>query len=267
MRNDRKANLFVVGAMKAGTSSFYDALAKHPEIYVSPIKEPNYFVDELPKNIYKPSAYFSLNNYFKNEFPKPLHVAHVRVKHQYDHLFSGALASHKCLADGSTAYFHAPETPEKIYSYNPNARIIIVVRNGLNRALSHYKMNIGLGRTTFSFENELKKDLKAFENGTLGNWSYLGMSLYAENIQYYRQIFGKNVLVINFEEMISKVGETFKKVFEYLELDYFPVELLRNNESFNIRLKKEYSGFIKPAQRICFPNYFRLRYAMQLLIF
>ncbi|MBZ0326149.1 MAG: sulfotransferase, partial [Altibacter sp.] len=44
----KKANLFIVGAMRAGTTSFVELLSKHPQIYVSPIKEPNYFVDRLP---------------------------------------------------------------------------------------------------------------------------------------------------------------------------------------------------------------------------
>src|SRR5436853_5081581 len=113
MKNYRKANLFIVGAMKAGTTSFSNTIAQHPDIYFSPIKEPNFFVNEIPKKIYTPSKYFSLEKYFEKEFPKPLHIAHLQDIFQYDRLFSVSQSSYKYFADGSTSYLHAHESAEK----------------------------------------------------------------------------------------------------------------------------------------------------------
>ena len=69
MSKKNKANLFIVGAMKAGTTSFNELLTNHPEIYFSPIKEPNYFINDQPKSIYEPSRFFNIDSYFKNQFP------------------------------------------------------------------------------------------------------------------------------------------------------------------------------------------------------
>ena len=245
MSHRNKVNLFIVGAMKAGTTSFNAMLTQHSKIYFSPIKEPNFFVNAIPKHIYSPSKFFSINSYFEKQFPKPLHIANIQNEILYSKLFSIASANHKYLAEGSTTYLHAHESCEKIYTYNPDAKIIILVRNGLKRAFSSYRMDVGLGRAASSFENELKKDWIAYQNGTLSNWSYLGMSLYAENVLRYQRLFKNNVLVISFEELISKEEESLKKVFSFLELDYLPVKLSRTNESSNIRFSKGLSWFYK----------------------
>ncbi len=255
----RKANLFIVGAMKAGTTSFTNTLAQHPHIYFSPIKEPNFFVNELPEKIYTPSIFFSVEKYFKKDFPKPLHIAHVKEELQYETLFSNAMAHHKYLSEGSTTYLHAPESAEKIYAYNPHAKIIILIRNGLNRALSHYKMDKGLGRTAKTFKEVLTEDMMTYQNKTLSNWSYLGMSLYAENIYRYKSIFKENVLVIHFEDLVTKEEEISKKIFSFLELDYMAIKLIHTNESFHIRFSKPLNWLYKTGIKDLFSYMLPLR--------
>jgi hypothetical protein len=237
----RKANLFIVGAMKAGTTSFSNLIAQHPAIYFSPIKEPNFFVDKLPENIYTPPKFFSLEKYFEKEFPNPLHIAHVKYIFQYDKLFSATECDYKYFADGSTSYLHAPETAEKIYNYNPDSKIIIIIRNGLSRALSHYKMDLGHGRTIEPFEKVLKQNWNEYKNGALNNWSYIGMSLYAENICHYKKLFKENVLILSFEDLLYNEKEVLKKVFSFLEIEYLPLQLSHENPSFNIR----FAGLLK----------------------
>ena len=83
-----KANLFIVGAMKAGTTSFIETLSTHPEIYVSPVKEPHYFVNELPAALYQDSRFFDLQRYLDHQFPEPLHITKIKTEAQYARLFS-----------------------------------------------------------------------------------------------------------------------------------------------------------------------------------
>lgn len=224
--------------MKAGTTSFHSMLSNHPDIYFSPIKEPNFFVKSLPKTIYTPSKFFALEDYFKKFFPNPLHIAHIQKLEQYERLFNLVGNEYKYLAEGSTAYLHASETPDLIHVYNPDAKIIILVKNGLERAFSHYKMDLGLGRTRDTFQKSMADNLKDYRKGCLSNWSYLGMSLYAENIGRYQQIFKKNVLIISSEELFSKTEITFVKVFNFLEIESVPLPLNHNNKSSNIRFAK-----------------------------
>lgn len=237
MEQNKKANLFIVGAMKAGTTSFNTMLAKHPACYFSPIKEPNFFVKKLPKTIYTSSAYFNIENYFKKKFPQPLHIAHIKKEEHYDRLFSAAVAEHQYRAEGSTAYLHARESAALIYAYNPDAKIIIILRNGMKRAFSHYKMDVGLGRTTATFNQVMQKDLEDYKRECLSEWSYLGMSLYKKNVQRYKCLFGENVLVVSFEELVKNKNRILKRLFSFLEIEEIPLDLDRTNESTNIRFK------------------------------
>ncbi|MEO6819305.1 MAG: sulfotransferase [Ginsengibacter sp.] len=237
MQPNKKANLFIVGAMKAGTTSFCETLGEHPCIYFAPIKEPNYFVSNLPSQIFKESPYFSIDNYFAKEFPTPLHIAHLRKATHYSKLYEMA-KEQKYLAEGSTAYLHAPESAELIFEYNPEAKIIILVRDGLKRAFSHYKMDVGLGKTNQSFKDAIQKDIDEYNGGTENNWSYLGMSLYHKNILRFKEYFGDNVLVLDFDELIRNQEKEFEKLFEFLAIKRIPLGLKKTNESANIRFKK-----------------------------
>lgn len=236
--NNRKANLFVVGAMKAGTTSFNDLLKQHNSIYFSPIKEPNFFVKSLPKKIYKPSRFFSLDSYFKNQFPEHLHIADIEKREHYDLLFSNSKKTHLYKAEGSTAYFHAPETAKLIYEYNQKAKIIIILRDPLKRAFSHYKMDLGLGKTKKTFEEEIKLNLKDLKENNLSNWSYIGMSLYNQNIKRFNELFGDQVLLLNFENLLNNKEATLRKVFHFLNIEKMDLEIPHNNPTANLRFQK-----------------------------
>lgn len=223
--------------MKAGTTSFCETIGEHPDIYFAPIKEPNFFVKELPPHIFKESPFFSIDNYFKKEFPAPLHIVHLKNADYYSRLFEFA-GNEKYKAEGSTAYLHAPEVAALIYEYNPEAKIIILIRDGLKRAFSHYKMDVGSGKTINSFEDLLQKDLIEWESGSVNNWNYLGMSIYYENIKRFREYFGENLLVVNFDALVKDQEKGFEKLFLFLGISNLPIRLKKTNESTNIRFKK-----------------------------
>jgi hypothetical protein len=215
---NKKANLFVVGAMKAGTTSFVDLLSLQDEIYVSPIKEPHYFVNELPHSIYKPSRFFDLNAYFEKDFPKPLHIAKLNNRGHYDKLYSLAQSNHKYLVDASTCYLNSPESAKHIFDYNREAKIIILIRDPLKRAISHYQMDVGLGRILRSFEDEIKDNIEDYKNDRLSTWSYLNMSFYNQHIENFKKVFGEQVLILQFENLIRNDQQEFNNLNQFLEL-------------------------------------------------
>tara|TARA_R100000541_G_scaffold31941_1_gene40765 strand:+ start:364 stop:1242 length:879 start_codon:yes stop_codon:yes gene_type:complete len=228
----RKANLFVVGAMRAGSTSFMEILNEHPDIYVSPIKEPHFFVDQLPSTLYSPSRFISVENYFDSDFPKPLHLAHVRNLEHYNLLFSRA-TSEKWIAEGSTCYLHAPEAAEKIYSYNPLAKIIILTREPIARAYSHYKMDKGLGRITTTFETELKKELRLHKANNLPWHSYLSMSSYSDAVYRFKNYF-KEVLVLPFEQTYGPEMD-WGLLWKFLDISAIaPTDIPKKNRSNNV---------------------------------
>ena len=234
--NNNKVNLFVVGAMKAGTTTFIDTLSGHKEIYVPPIKEPHYFVSELPANLYTPSRYFDLSHYFEKEFPKPLHIAHLKSIEQYEKAYSLA-GNQSYRVDASTAYLHASESVAKIKAYNPEAKIIILRRDPIARAFSHYSMDVGLGREAKSFEKVIEKEVKLLEKGQLPWNSYLYMSMYAEPISHFESAF-ENVLVLDFEEVVSDRPAVMQKTANFLNIEAFPIQQgSHKNETRDPRFK------------------------------
>ncbi len=253
MKNNRKANLFVVGAMKAGTTSFMDLLASHQDIYTSPIKEPHYFINSLPKNLYEPSRFFSNDSYFEKDFPKSHHITKIKKEAQYQKLFSLA-KNEKYLAEGSTAYLSANESATLIYDYNPKAKIIIIKRDPLQRAFSQYNMDLGLGRVKRSFNEILDEEIKLYTHGKLHWNSYLAMSFYKEPIQRFKSLFNE-VLIIEFEELIKNKSIILEKVSNFLEISTFEnVVLIQKNKTRALRFQKVFY-FLK---KIGLKDYFSL---------
>lgn len=237
MKDNSKVNLFVVGAMKAGTTSFVDLLSQHPDIYVPPIKEPHYFVTSLPKNLYEPSRFFNLDSYFENDFPKPLHIAKIELSEHYEQLYSNA-GNSKYMLDASTAYLHAKEAAQKIYEYNPTAKIAIILRNPLERAYSHYKMDVGLGRINKSFEDVMLSDIAVYKQGSLSWYSYLGMSLYDGMIDNYRAVF-TNILIVSSAMLFKDPIQSLKLVSNFLRLDDFDTPVMsQKNKTKTLRFQK-----------------------------
>jgi hypothetical protein len=234
---DKKVNLFVVGAMKAGTTSFVDLLSQHPEIYVPPIKEPHFFIDSLPENLYEPSRFFDLDGYLNKSFPKPLHITKIKSDEQYDKIFSLS-GEQKYLVDASTAYLHAPESPSQIYNYNSQSKIIVIIREPISRAHSHYNMDLGLGRVYEKFEDLLNIEIKNYQDGTLLWNSYLGMSFYNSSLARFNNLFD-HVLVISFEELVLDQNTLFGKVAEFLGIDEFDMNTITHrNVTRKLRSQK-----------------------------
>lgn len=260
----KKANLFVVGAMKAGTTFFTEILSQHPEVYLSPIKEPHYFIDSLPENLYEPSRFFSIENYFAKDFPTPLHIAKIEKLDQYQKLFSLASEAHLYRTEASTAYLHAPESAGLIHEYNPNAKIIILLREPIKRAFSHYNMDKGLGRVKMEFETLVKDEIVKYNNGALPWNSYLGMSFYNNAINRYQSFF-EDVLVVNFEDLTKNKTGMLKAISEFLNINEFiAANVERTNETKQLRFQKVFYVLKKLGLKDYFSRIFSQNFRQRL---
>jgi hypothetical protein len=197
---DRWPNLFIVGAPKAGTTSLYAYLCNVPGIYMSPIKEPNYFsISLIPDG---------------NCIAKP-----IRDTSQYLRLFHRAKDA-QLLGEASPTYLADPEAPKLIHQMSPQAHIIISLRDPVERAFSHYLMMVSQGHTVLSFQEELQKSLRP--DAYYGKWYLpLDFGLYHESIQRYLNLFGaRNVTILIFEELISNAKAQLGTVLNSLGIHY-----------------------------------------------
>jgi len=189
-------NFFIVGAPKAGTTSLYEYLKNINEIYFPKIKEPHYFSQTVvPENHY---------------------ITPVRDKKEYLKLYENV--DFKILGDASVYYLSDPETPTLIHNVSPNARIIISLRDPVERVYSHHLMQTNNFWLQTSFHDQLKKEMK--HSIPFGKPSIrLEAGLYYENVKRYLDIFGKSqVKILIFEEWIKNIEKTFQEILNFLGL-------------------------------------------------
>lgn len=191
-------DFFIVGAPKAGTTSLYRYLRNHPDIYMSPAKEPNYFSysDIAAQNLYyRERGVESLQDYEK---------LFVRV------------SSHKAIGEASVSYLYYPEVALRIKNAIPDAIIIILLRNPVDRGFSHFLMDKKLGYISLVFEDVIFKRVQ-HKNIDLYYQQYIELGLYHEQVKRYIDTFGKNrVKIVLTEDMKEDTAKVLHSVFEFL---------------------------------------------------
>lgn len=240
MTNNNFPNFFLVGAAKAGSTSVAHYLGEHPQIYLSPIKEPNYFsrADIDPKHfrelLKKRIALFDEDKYFtSSEFPS-LHAAYLTNEQHYKMLFQKA-GEKQITGEASVSYLWSPTAPQEIYNANPNAKIIMVLRNPIDRAFSHYLMDIRVNFTKLTLMDALKKDLESPFKTWNANSKYIDLGLYSAQIQRYYNIFPKqNVKIILFDTLKKNTQLEMRNLFGFLNVDpeFTPDFNKKYNESY-----------------------------------
>ena len=190
-----KPNLFIVGAPKAGTSFLWVLLKNHKDIFFSknPEKEINFFsYEELKSDSYYKS--------FKIDTLK-----------RYLNCFKNA-NNKKYIVDGSVSYFAYPSVPKKIYKFNQDAKIVIIIRNPIKRAVSHYEMDVRMGYADKPLINYILDETSFPAH----YHQYIQNSMYACNIKRYINTFGKkNVFIMNLDFIKDEVSNLYK----FLEID------------------------------------------------
>lgn len=224
-------NFFIVGAAKAGTTSLYNYLINHPEVYLSPIKEPNYFNTELKfhncrEDIQK--KIFLDKKYFEDNILKKKHSACFDDIQDYLQLYRD-VTSEKIIGEASTSYLASTQAAKEIYKYNKTAKVVIILRAPVSRTISHYNMDKRSDNTSDDMLQDLKCDFNSDKKGYFISNMYIDLSLYYDQINSYLKIFPKEqVLILRFENLVSKREVVLGKVCDFLEIDYNKLKLPDN---------------------------------------
>jgi hypothetical protein len=196
-----RPNFFIVGAPKAGTTALHTYLDTHPQVCMSDEKEPNYF------------SHTELNEQ-QLYYNKP----NIETEEEY-------LAQFNCsdtaiaIGEASVSYLFYPDVAQRIFAFNPDARIIISLREPVSRAFSHYQMDYSLGLLDVTFEDILKGGPT---DPQLANYyqQYILLSEYFEQVKRYTDIFPeKNILIILQEDLIKHSEKTLHNVCTFLKID------------------------------------------------
>lgn len=182
-------NFFIVGAGKAGTTSLYEWLKQHPQVFMSPVKEPRFFARDLPH---------------------PVGLV-IKDEREYLNLFSKA-SGYRAIGEATSSYFRLwREVPVRIKTAVPDARIIILLRDPVERSYSNYLMHFRAGRERG----------RSFYDALLSSPFAPNYRLtYAMPTRAYLEVFGEqNVLVLLFERLRRNPYELLVEVASFLGID------------------------------------------------
>lgn len=208
-----KPNFFIVGTPKAGTTSLFHYLESHPEVFVPKIKEPHFFSSPEVKN-----------TYYKTKI--------IDNQETYNSLFTSD-NPYKAIGDFSSSYLFNNNSAKRIKSFNPKAKIIIVLRNPVERALSHYLMDFSLGYINVPLLDVInnKKQYKAFYQ------QYIELGFYSKQIEAYKQHFSSSqIKILLSDNLYTNTNAVLEELFGFIGV----------SKSFKPDLKKKYNQYKEP---------------------
>jgi hypothetical protein len=220
----KKPNFFIVGAAKAGTTSLYSYLDKHPDVFMSPIKEPHYFSKDIRCSNFTQegcrNACFDIKEYLLSDKLENKHISFIDNIEDYLQLFR-EVKNEDFLGEVSTGYLYSKVAAKEIYDFNPDAKIIIVLRNPVQRTYSHWKMNVASGVENIDIPvvQAIKKDYNSINKGYCQSHLYIELGQYSHQIKRYTDIFPKNnIKILFFDDLKNDADAFMSDIYKFLNI-------------------------------------------------
>lgn len=213
----------IIGAGKAGTTSLYAYLKQHPDIFMSPIKESNFFAYEATK------ARGAQLDILKGRYWP------VKSAEQYHDLFREC-SRERAIGEASPRYLTWPGTAQCIWDHVPDAKLIAILRDPVERAYSTYWMHVRNNREKRTFSQAILDEERSMLNPEwkLGQMRYVQDGLYYENLSNYFELFDRRqIRIYLFEDLLHDATRLLSSIFEFLDVpeDFIPDVSVRHNVS------------------------------------
>ena len=199
-------NFIIVGVARCGTTSLFHYLKQHPEIQFPEIKEPKYFS--------------SIDQNFPHNGPGDFSVDDkiIRCEKKYDNLFS-YLDSTNCIGEASSDYFYFHKyTIPQIKKKFGDIKIIICLRNPVERAFSAYNNLIRDSREKLTFYEGLLKENERIKLNYDWMWHYANGGLYSGGVSSFKESFSHVKVIFN-DHLSDNTFDTLKDIFMFLNVD------------------------------------------------
>ena len=223
-------DFFIVGAPRSGTTSLHEYLNEIPEIFMCP----------------KESGYFS-----------KFSIGRLESEEEYKNSFVDATPN-QLIGESTAIYLRDPETPDKIHQANHNAKIIIMLRDPIERAYSHYLMYIRNGYETRSFSKKLELYDKNKSDGRFHDYIIMP-SYYFDSVSKYINVFGREqVKICIYEEFADKTQKIVSEILDFLCID----------SSLPKNITEKYNDFAHPpgkSEKFIMTNYISQNIGRRLL--
>lgn len=195
-----RPNFFIVGAPKCGTTALYSYLKEHPEIFMSPIKEPQFFaVDTLGDQ------------------------RRIQTWEDYLSCFAGAEGKKK-IGEASVQYLSSRSAPKEIKASSPAAQIIIMLRNPVDVMYAlHGQLVFDNHEPLVSFEAALEAEkgieLAAWQRRPGSTLGYRAAVTFSEQVRTYFEVYGReNVHVIIHDDFKRDTGSVYRSTLRFLDV-------------------------------------------------
>ena len=203
-------NFFLIGAAKAGTTSLYTYLSQHPEIYMSPQKETNYFAFEgmSPANM-------EFSNVEEEKYVKKIYSLSITDGKAYGDLFA-KVTTEKAIGEASTSYLHFlyPHAAKKIRDKIPDAKLIAILRDPVDRAFSAFLYFVREGIESITDFSEAIQEK---------NWRrdrYIQGGFYSEQLIRYFKLFERDqIRIYLYADLKKDVHGLMQDIFRFLAVD------------------------------------------------
>lgn len=221
-----KPTFLIVGAMKAGTTTLYRLLAQHPEIYMSPVKEPNFYAYRggRPERAYPPGLPYPVwtidsPEVARQAMERAVDAATFTTLTAYQELWKDAPQREK--GEASVLYLYLPHVAESIAELNPDVKLIVVLRNPVDRAYSHFLMARRMGREPIaSFVEAMEAEAARIAQNYDPFWHYRSFGYYHEQLERYYNVFKKSqILILLNEDLKNNLSNEYSGVLRFLGVD------------------------------------------------
>lgn len=238
-------NFLIIGAPRGGTSSLFFYLNHHSSIFPCKIKEPNFFAMYYDRGI----------NWYRTFFPTVL------KKRQFEKTNKTKFVT----GEASTQYYWHPQVPKRVKETVPNVKLIMLLRNPVDRSYSQYKMEVRHGNEKLSFEEAIAKEKERIEgeyDKMLYNelyfsekytmHAYISKSLYFNFIKQWFDYFPKeNFLFVKSEDFYQNTKHIMKEIFQFLDVPLIPFnesKILRKGiyENIDSKTRENLKQYFKP---------------------
>jgi hypothetical protein len=224
-RRDALPHFLIIGAQKAGTTSLASYLAAHPGVVPSKRKEVHFFDLNYEKGV----------DWYRSHFPIARGQG-LRCRMRGRRMLTG---------EASPYYIFHPLAASRAFDLLPTARVIVLLRNPVDRAYSHYHHEVRLGAESLSFEDAIgAEDHRIADEGqrlaldssymsfNYLHFAYLKRGIYADQIRrwlrYYRP---EQFLIVSSEQFFKDPASEYQRVLQFLDLPpwdlpAYPAELV-----------------------------------------
>jgi hypothetical protein len=204
-------DFIIIGSMRSGTTSLNFDLPQHPCIGAPAYDEIGFFDSNFELGL----------NWYRSMFPS--------IFTKYWTIFR---KKYFLTGEDTPFYFWNPVAAKRIFETLPNVKLIILLRNPIDRAYSHYNNAVRIGVEKFPFEEQIKKELDSLKSSNEANYerfvkqpSYLAVGIYADQLQIWTKLFKwEQLLIISTEDLEKTPIQTLNSVFKFLNLPEYEVK-------------------------------------------